>query len=205
MGIHSFGTKSRKRRACPRLSNTRNQASGTSYVRYDVTRKESLSSSIRYVESSRRDFVHLVRRRAKGELVLVCPIRGINHGGIRQSSTKSRERRACPRPFDTKLHETKACPRPLGTRIHAGWTSSVRYEVVRKESMSSSSWYKESSRQDHVPPVRSHTRRACPHPSGTRNQHGGTSSVRYKKSSTWDFIHPIRSRVKGQLVLFHPL
>ena len=166
---------------------------------------------MQYEESSRRDFVHPVRRRAKGELVLVCPKRGINHCGIRQSITKSRERRACPRPFDTKLRETKACPRPfdtklretkacprpLGTRIHAGWTSFVRYEVVRKKSMSSSSWYEESSRQDHVPPARSHTRRACPRPSSTRNQHGGTSSVWYKKSSTRDFVHPMRSHAKG--------
>ena len=164
-----------------------------------------MSSSIQYEESSRRDFVHLVRRCTKGELVIVCPLRGINHGGIRQASTKSRESRTCPRPFDMKLRETKACPRPLGTRIRAEWTSSVRCEVARKESISSSGWYEESSRQDHVPLVRSHIRRACSRPSSTRNQHDGTSSVRYKKSSTRDFVRPIRSCAKGQLVLFHPL
>ena len=103
----------------PRPSGMRNHALRTSFIQSEVVQKLSLSSFVRYEESSRWDFVHLVRRRAKGEHVLVCPIRGINQAGIRQFGTKSRERSACPRPFGTKSHETNARPRPSSTRNHA--------------------------------------------------------------------------------------
>ena len=108
---------SRERIACHRPSNTRNQAGGASSVQHEVTRKESLSSSICYEESSMRDFVRPIRSRVKGELVLVRSVRGIKQAGLRLSDTMSREKRACPRPSST--------------RNQARWTSSVRYEVTR--------------------------------------------------------------------------
>ena len=153
MGLCPSGMKSRKRRACPHPSGMRNHAGRTSSVRYEVTRKESLHSSIRYEESSRQDSVRY--EVMQGELLHVCLLRGIKHAGLR--------------PSGIKLCETKACPRPSGTRNHAGGTSSIAYEVAqneglstsfrtrnqargtsyirfdvaRNESMSSSSWYEE--------------------------------------------------------------
>ena len=86
-------------------------------VRYEVARKEDLSSFNRYEESSRRDFVRLVRSRAIGELVLIRLVRGIKQPGFRPSGTMSCER--------------SASPSSSGTRNQAGVTSSVRYEVAR--------------------------------------------------------------------------
>ena len=71
------------------------------------------------------DFVHLVRSRTKRKLVLVLPVSGIKRGGLRLSGTKSREMRDCPRPSDTWNQ--------------VSGTSSFRYVVMRKESMSLSS------------------------------------------------------------------
>ena len=105
--------------------------------------KEILSTSVRYVESTWRVFVRLIRSHAIGGHIIVCPMRGVKHAGLRPSGTKSRE--------------SRACPSPSGTRNQAGWTSSVRYEVVQKEGLSSYIWYKESSRLHFVYPVRSHT------------------------------------------------
>ena len=62
---------------CPRPFVTSNQAGGTSSVNYNVVRKVSISSSIWFEETSRRDFVPLVRCHAKGVLVLIRRVRGI--------------------------------------------------------------------------------------------------------------------------------
>ena len=183
----------RDRRTCPRPSDTWNQSGGNSSVRYEVERNVSLPSSVWYEESSWLDFVRLVRSRAKGEHVLVRLVRGIKHVGHRPSSTKS--------------HERRACPHLSGTRNQASGTTSIRYKVARKEGLYSSVQYEDSSKQDYVLPVRSRAkaqhvlihlvraikqaglrpsgtksreRRACPRPSGTRNQARGTSSIRYK-------------------------
>ena len=59
-GLLRSGTKPRERRTCHRPSDMRNQSGGTLSIMYEVTRKESLSSSILYEEQSRRDFVRLV-------------------------------------------------------------------------------------------------------------------------------------------------
>ena len=100
-----------------------------------------MSSSVRHGESRWRDFVCLLRSRSKGGLVLVRLVRGIKQVGLR--------------PFGTKLCEWRACPCSSGTRIQSGKTSSVRYEVTRKESLSYSDGCEESSRQDFVCPVQS--------------------------------------------------
>ena len=86
------GTKSCERRACPHPSSMGNQAGWTSSVRYEVTRKESLSTSVWYDESSRRDFVHQVQSSVKGELVLVRPVLGIKQAGLHLSGTMSHDR-----------------------------------------------------------------------------------------------------------------
>ena len=69
-GLRPSDTKSRKWRAGPRPSGTRNQVGGTSSVRFKVARKEGLSSTVRYEESSWLDFVSLVQSHAKGGLAL---------------------------------------------------------------------------------------------------------------------------------------
>ena len=91
VGLCLSGTKSRRRRVCPHLSGTRNHACGTSSIRYEVTQMESLSSSVWYGKSNRRDFVHLVRCCMKRELVLVRPVGGIKLTRLYLSGTKSRE------------------------------------------------------------------------------------------------------------------
>ena len=73
----SSGMMSREWKACPLPSGKRNQVGRTSSVQYEVTRKKCLSSSIRYKESSRWHFVHPIRSRAKGGLVLVRQVKGI--------------------------------------------------------------------------------------------------------------------------------
>ena len=105
-------------------------------------------------------------------------------------------------PSDTKSCERRACPHPSGTLKLVGETSSVRYEVARKEVLSLSIRYVEPSRRDFVYLVHSHANeqldlvrlvrglkhaglctsrtksrewRACPR---ARNKAGGTSSVR---------------------------
>ena len=62
-------------------------------------------------------------------LLLVCPVRGIKHVGLRSSQTKSRKRRAC------------TCP--SGTRNQVGGTTSIRYKVARKEGLYSSVRYED--------------------------------------------------------------
>ena len=104
--------------------------------------KGGLVTPVWYEESSWLDFVCLIRRRTKGGLVLACPIRGIKLAGLR--------------PTDTKSCKWRACPHPFGTMKLAGGTSSIWYEVARKESLSSSIRYKESSKRDFVYPVHSH-------------------------------------------------
>ena len=69
----------------------RNEAGGTLSVRYEVVQKESMSSSVQYVESSRWDFVHPVQSHVKGELVLVSPVHGIKLEGLRPIGTMSQE------------------------------------------------------------------------------------------------------------------
>ena len=141
MGLCPSDTQSRERRACPHLSSTMKLAGGTSSIRYEVARKEGLSTSIRCVESSRRDIVCLVHSHANGLLVLVHPVRGLKHAGLHTSGTKSRKWRACPCLY--------------GTRNKAGGTSSVRFEVSRKVCSSSSIWYEKSCKRDFVRLVRS--------------------------------------------------
>ena len=70
-GCRPSGMKSRETKACPRLSGTRNNAGGTSSVRYEVAQNVGLSSSIRSKESRKQDFERLVRSRVKGEHVIV--------------------------------------------------------------------------------------------------------------------------------------
>ena len=107
--------------------------------------------------------------------------------GLCSTSTKSRERKACPCPSDTRndaegpfLSVTKSCnwragPRPFSTRNQACRTSSA--------------W----------------TRIACPRPIGTRNQAGGTSFVQYEKLRGRDFDRLVRKCAKGKLVLVYTL
>ena len=140
-GLHQSGMKSCGWCAYPCPSVMRNQAGGTSSIRYEVKRKESMTSSFHNEESSRRDFIRLIGSRAIGGLVLVRLVRGIKQAGLRQSGMMSHDRRACP------CHSS--------TRNQASWTSSVWYEVVRKAFMSSSVLYDESSRRDFVRPERS--------------------------------------------------
>ena len=115
--LRPFGTKSRKRRVCPCSSGMKNQAGQTSFVLYKVTRKESLSLFVRYEEPGMWDIVRPIRSRAKEELALVCPVRGIKQVGLRRSGSKPCERRTCPHPS--------------GTKNQSGETSSIRYEVAR--------------------------------------------------------------------------
>ena len=146
--------KSRERSACPHPSGTGNQAGGSSSILYEVVRMESTSSSVRNEESSRRNFVCLVRSRTNGDLVLVLLVRGIKHAGIRTSGTKSHnwraypipsgtknqaagtssvmslERRVCPRPSSTMSRERNACPLPSSMRNQRGRTSYVWTEVT---------------------------------------------------------------------------
>ena len=114
-GLRPSSTKSRERKASPPPFSTTNQA--------------GRNSSIWYEESIMRDFVHSLRSCTKGGLVLICLVRAIKQAGLRPSCTKSQKMRACPRPF--------------GTRNQVGRTSSVRYEVKRKDSLSSSVRYLE--------------------------------------------------------------
>ena len=120
------------------------------------------------------------------------------------------------RPFCTKPRERSACSRLSVMMNQAGGPSSIRYEAVRKESFSSSVQYEESSKLEFVRPDKVTRWRACPRPSSTWNQVGGTISVRYKVarkegfySSVWyedsckeDYVLPVRSRAKGEHVLF---
>ena len=148
-----------------------------------------MSSFVWYEESSRWFFVHLVRSRAKVELVLVRPVRGFKQAGLRPSGTKSRE--------------MKACPRLSSARIQVGKTASVRDEEARKEGMSSSIQYKKSSKRDFVHLVRSRTngglvlvrpvrRNQARHTSFVQyevaQKEGLFLSIRYKESSRWDFV-----------------
>ena len=155
----------------------RNQAGGTSSTQYKVHKRKpcpcpsgtwnkasSLSSFVMYDESSRRDFIRLVRSRVKGGLDLARTVRGIRHVGLRSSSTKSLERRTYPDPSDMRNQSSR--------------NLSVRYEVARKVSLSSSKWYDESSRLDFVRLVRSRVKQML-------------VLVRTKESSTRDFVRPV--------------
>ena len=136
----------------------------------------SLSSSVRYEESSMLEFVRLGRSHVKQKLVLVCPVPRLKWEGHR--------------PFGTNSHEMRTCPRPSDTRNQSGRNSSVRYEVARMVSLSLSIRYEETSWLDFISLVRgikwdelcpsitmSHETRACPCPSDTWNQANGSSSV----------------------------
>ena len=145
------------------------------------------------MESSKRDFVHPIRCRTKGGLVLLRLVGGIKHVGLYPSRTKPCERRACPHPSST--------------RNKFGGISSVCCEYVRKENLSSFVWYPKSSGLDIICAVRSctkgelvivhparginqaglrpsgtksHERSACLRPSGTGNQARETSSIRFE-------------------------
>ena len=71
-----------------------------------------------YEESSRLDFVGRVRSHAKGGVALIRLVRGIKQ----------------LHPSGTKSHKWRACPHPSDTRNQVNETSSVWYEVARKES-----------------------------------------------------------------------
>ena len=130
-GLRLSSTKSRERRACPHLSGIRNHAGGTSSICNEVTRKETMSPSVRYEESSRQDFVRLVCSRAIGGHILVRLVRGNMHAGLHTFGTKSRERRACPRLS--------------GMRNQAGGISFVQYEVARNGSSSLPVWERDQA------------------------------------------------------------
>ena len=172
-GLRPSGSKSLERCACLRPSGTRNQASGTSSVRYEVAQKESMSLSVRYEESRRQDFVRPVQSHTKGKFVLFHPVRGIKQVELRP----------------VRSHTRGASPRPSITRNQACGTSSARYEVARNESLSSSVWYQESHGRDFVRLVRSRTKRGLVH------------VLLYTKSSKRDFVRPVRSRTKREHVL----
>ena len=178
------------------------ELNGRVFVRLvQATRNEGLSTSVRYEELIRWEFVCLVRSRTKGELVLVCPVRGIKLAGLRQSSTK--------------LRETRAWPCPYGYRNQVGGFSSVRYEVARNEDLSSSMWYVESSKRDFILSVRSHAKgehvlvrlvrgikQAGLHPSGTKfHKESFSTFFHYGESSMRDFVRPVRGRATGEHVL----
>ena len=59
-GFQMLGMKSHEMNACPRPSGSWNQAGGTSSILYKVARNECLSSSIPFLKSSGREFVHPV-------------------------------------------------------------------------------------------------------------------------------------------------
>ena len=96
------------------------------------------------------------------------------------------------RPSCTKSHERSACSRLSVMRNQASGTSSVWYEAMRKESFSSSGQYKESSKLEFVRTDNVTRWRACPCPSGTRNQAGETTSVCYKVARKEGFYSSVR-------------
>ena len=100
--LRPSSTKSCERRACPRPFCTLNVVGRASSIRYEDARKQNLSSSVRYDESSRRDFVRLVRSCVIGDLVIVYPVRRINEVELCPSCMMSRERIACHRPSNTR-------------------------------------------------------------------------------------------------------
>ena len=95
----------------------------------------------------------------------VRPIRGIKKTGLRLSGMKSREWRACRCSSGTRKlagatlsiryeeSSRRDCPCSSCTRSQVGRTSSVQYDVTQKECLSSSVWYRESSRWHFVHPV----------------------------------------------------
>ena len=204
MVLRPFGTKTRERRTCPRLSDTRNLSGGHSSIRYEVAQKLCLSLSIWYEDSSKQDFVRLIRSRVKRKLVLVRLVQGFKWERLR--------------PFGTMKREKRACPRPSSTRIQASGTSSIRYKVTRMEGLSLFIQYEGIKHTGlHLSSMKSRKRSAYPRPSSTRNQVGGTSSVRYEdvrkenlsssvryeETSRRDFICLAPSRLKGEIVLVH--
>ena len=178
--LQSSSTKSHERRACPRPSGTWKQVGVTSSIRYEVMRKESLSTSVWYDESCRQDFVHQVQSSVKEVLVLVRPVRGIQQAGLRLSGTKSHERTASPHPSGMKSRKGRISTfvrfeelsrrdfaflvrsRAIGGHIIVRLVYGIKHAGLRPSSM------------------KSHKMRACPHPSSTRNQVGWTLFIRYE-------------------------
>ena len=85
-GLRPFGTKSRKTRACPCHSGTQNQASGTSYVRFKVVRRESMSSSGWY-EVKLGGTTSVSYEVTQGELVHIHLVQRIKQAGLRLFGT----------------------------------------------------------------------------------------------------------------------
>ena len=137
--LRTSETKSHEQWVCPCPFDTRTQLGRNSSVRYKVMRKENLFSFIRYKESSWRNFVHPVRSHVKRKLVLAHPGCGIKQAVLRLSSTKSRERTACPHLF--------------GTRNKAGRTSYIWNDVARTEDLSSSVQYEETIGREFISPL----------------------------------------------------
>ena len=133
--LRPSGMKSLERRACPLSSGMRNHASGTSSIQYELARKESLSFSVHYEESSTKSCERRASLRPSDtrihaggtlsiqykvvrteELHLVRPVRGFKQAGFRPSGTKPQERRTCPRSS--------------GMRNQASGTSFIWYEAT---------------------------------------------------------------------------
>ena len=139
----------------------------------------------------------------KGQLVLIRPVRGIKLARLRITITMSREQRACPRLS--------------GTRKQSGGNSTV---LVRSHAKGGLVLVRpvRGTKQAGLRPsgTKSRETKACPRPSSTRNQAGGTSpdryevmqseglssSVRYEKLSKRDFVRLVQSYGKGWLVRF---
>ena len=153
-------------KAYPRPSGSWNQARGTSSIQYEVARNEGLSSSIRYEESSKQDFIRPVRSRTKGEHVLVLHVRGIKQVGLHSSDKKS-----CKESLSTFVRYEELSrwdfARPVHSRAKRGHVVVRLVRGIKYVGLHPSS-------------TKLLKRWACPHPFGMRNQVGWTSSVRYE-------------------------
>ena len=178
-----------------------------------------MSSCVRYEETSKRDFVRLYKVARRAKLVLVRPIRGNKQAGLGLPGLSRKKGQTCHRLSGTRkqasglrlpgqsLKKGQTYPHPFGTRKQASRTTSAQTKSQEGVNLSSSVWYKETSKRDFVRPYKVarrgklvHVRSArgnkqvrlrsleqsrkkgqtCPHPSGTRKQASGTLSTRTK-------------------------
>ena len=132
-GVRPSSTKSRETRACPRPSRTKNQASGTLSVWYEVVQKDGLSSSVWNEESSRQNFIHPLRSHVNGEYVLLRLVRGIKQAGLHPSSTKL-HKECFSMSVRYEESSMRDFVRPEQSRANVGMSSSIRYEdTIRQE------------------------------------------------------------------------
>ena len=164
-GLRLSGTKSRKRRACPCPSNIRNHVGRTSSVRYEVTQKESLSSSVRYEESSKRDSVRPLQNHARGH-VLIWQVCRIKQAGLRLSGTKSHKG-----SFSMSVRYEQSSMQDFVHLVRI----LMKLKLVLIRPVPGITW-------EGLRPfgTKSRKMRACPCHSGTRNQASGTSYVWFK-------------------------